>query len=463
MLDREEPLCVARSDERDQFVRLPEPLATLQHRCGGQENGQVAIPELLSLIKKARRLGLRLAREWAAFDGEKHVSGWAELSPLTDEITLLDIGCEILVQTWHERTVEAPVSQDIPSEIVGSSISALADLSISLDSERNVLFAATSDSGLDDTVEAINRARSQPWTSIVELPPGLDRPSLHWRLLDGALVSLPNVERQFELIFEPIGTSENRTGFHVHFLGLPRPVDKQDVASATISDGALISDDLVAALQVPVERIIANSQVITNRLPGPLTNEYADYALDMSNAGQYLQKLLTDLLDRETSEEPDVRPNEQVELAEITRRAKGMLSRKAADKAIQLILPPLNQRVCAHGEARKVLQIALNLLDNAISYSAQGSRVWLQVHQAANYGTLTVADQGPGLDERAQARVFDKFERLDREVDGGSGLGLYIARQLARSMGGTLTVESAPGHGARFTLALPNDDRQANR
>ena len=56
------------------------------------------------------------------------------------------------------------------------------------------------------------------------------------------------------------------------------------------------------------------------------------------------------------------------------------------------------------------------------------------------------------------AKVFEKFERLGRGGDGGSGLGLYISRRLARAMGGDLTVESAPGEGARFTLELPAAD-----
>jgi signal transduction histidine kinase len=59
------------------------------------------------------------------------------------------------------------------------------------------------------------------------------------------------------------------------------------------------------------------------------------------------------------------------------------------------------------------------------------------------------------LSPAEQARVFDKFERLGRSGDGGSGLGLYISARLARAMEGDLTVESAPGQGARFTLALP--------
>ena len=66
-----------------------------------------------------------------------------------------------------------------------------------------------------------------------------------------------------------------------------------------------------------------------------------------------------------------------------------------------------------------------------------------------------VADQGKGIAVEDQARIFGKFERVDASEPGGNGLGLYIARRLARAMGGDLTVESAPGEGARFTLTLP--------
>ena len=67
---------------------------------------------------------------------------------------------------------------------------------------------------------------------------------------------------------------------------------------------------------------------------------------------------------------------------------------------------------------------------------------------------MTVADQGPGIAAADQQRIFERFERAHSREDG-TGLGLAISRRLARSMGGDVTLDSAPGEGARFTLTLP--------
>ena len=97
----------------------------------------------------------------------------------------------------------------------------------------------------------------------------------------------------------------------------------------------------------------------------------------------------------------------------------------------------------------------LNLLGNALRYSPEGTTVRLEVKLRGKRASVTVADEGPGLTPEQQAKVFDKFERLGRGGDGGSGLGLYISRYLARAMQGDLTITSAAGEGARFTLELP--------
>jgi signal transduction histidine kinase len=98
----------------------------------------------------------------------------------------------------------------------------------------------------------------------------------------------------------------------------------------------------------------------------------------------------------------------------------------------------------------------MNLLTNAIRYTPEGGQVWIRADREGDLAALIIADQGKGIAPGDQARIFEKFERVDASEAGGTGLGLYIARRLARAMGGDLAVDSAPGQGSRFTFTLPS-------
>ncbi|MEP2380013.1 ATP-binding protein, partial [Parasphingorhabdus sp.] len=112
----------------------------------------------------------------------------------------------------------------------------------------------------------------------------------------------------------------------------------------------------------------------------------------------------------------------------------------------------------AKGEFRRVLQILVNLVGNAIRYSPDGSVIKIQVKAESDEVAITVSDQGDGIAIEDQSKIFEKFERLGRSGDGGSGLGLFISRRLAEAMDGSLSVESSPGKGTAFTLKLPARD-----
>jgi signal transduction histidine kinase len=96
-------------------------------------------------------------------------------------------------------------------------------------------------------------------------------------------------------------------------------------------------------------------------------------------------------------------------------------------------------------------------VNNAIRYTPGSSTVTLSCWTDGVRAWLCVADEGQGLTQEQVDRLFAKFERLGRSGDGGTGLGLYISRRLARAMGGDLSVEATPGQGARFVLELPAD------
>ncbi|MBL4859224.1 MAG: HAMP domain-containing histidine kinase, partial [Erythrobacter sp.] len=212
-------------------------------------------------------------------------------------------------------------------------------------------------------------------------------------------------------------------------------------------------------LRQPINRIIANAETIRTRLAGPLREEYSDYAADIASAGQHLLALIDDLSDLEVVEAEDfATAPDRIDVGDVARRACGILGVRAKERGIMLDPPAEGESQLATAEFRRVLQVLLNLIGNAIRYSPKESRIWVRLDSIGNRAMITVADQGHGLDEQQQEKVFEKFERLGRGEDGGSGLGLYISRRIARAMGGDLTVESAPGQGARFTLSVPLAD-----
>jgi signal transduction histidine kinase len=99
-----------------------------------------------------------------------------------------------------------------------------------------------------------------------------------------------------------------------------------------------------------------------------------------------------------------------------------------------------------------------NLLDNAIKYSPAGGRINVTVSPAAGRLRFTVRDEGLGIPRREHERIFEKFYRLDAPMTrgvGGSGLGLYICRELVGRMGGRIWVSSEPGAGSSFSFELP--------
>lgn len=213
---------------------------------------------------------------------------------------------------------------------------------------------------------------------------------------------------------------------------------------------------LDTALRSPLARIIGHADAIVTRDSGPLRQDYADYAGDIASAARHLLGLVDDLGDLEAVERADlVLDSEAIDLAEIARRAAGLLQARGHAGQVRIDRPGDHETLGARGDYGRVLQIAINLIANAVRYSPPGASVWLRTESEGDMVAMIVADQGKGIAPGDLVRIFDKFERVDSGEPGGSGLGLYIARRLARAMGGDITVDSAPGQGARFVLTLP--------
>lgn len=450
-------LATARTDSADRLVAADEPLAGLQVRCGGEPGGTIAIPALLDLVRKARRYALKLARPIAAQDGVEGITAWVEVQPASDG----GEGCEIAVHTWQS----APLASEDGAAVARRKAEidrAVAELTARLDANLGILAVDADAADLAPLVRRMRAGLGRRWTEFVAVDgEGQDRSPMHWRLLDGAMVDIEGSPRRWRVsLFPQPAGSADPVAFEL-CLTADSPLDPQrlrtDEPGAANGQG-IVGRDLAPVLRQPIARIIANAETIRTRLAGPLADEYSRYAADIASAGQHLLALIDDMADLEVVEADDFSTApDHIDLGDVARRAAGILGVKARERNIALIAPQAGETLPAIAEFRRVLQILLNLVGNAVRYAPAGSQVWVRLEQDEARARVIVADQGPGLSPEQQDRVFRKFERLGRSGDGGSGLGLYISRRLARAMGGDLTVESAPGQGARFILELAAD------
>jgi signal transduction histidine kinase len=446
----------ARTDARDWLIEADEPLAGLQLRSGGELPGIIASPALLELVRKSRLYGLRLARAIRAQDVAEQVTAWVEVEPAAGE------GCTIGVSNW--QTAPLPGENGEAAETRTAIARQLAELSARLGPRQELLAVDTDTAELQAVAERMREGLGQPWTEFVKLEGNVHDQPLHWRLLNGARLRLDGSPRHWKAHLVPLGQPEpGSAGFELHLVA-DEPLEEEPalVEAPKAAFGAGLGREIAPVLRQPVARIIANAETIRTQLAGPLAEEYSNYAADIAAAGEHLLALIDDLADLEVVEDEQfTTAPDRIDLADVARRAAGILGVRARERGIAIDPPKKGESVPATGEFRRVLQILLNLVGNAIRYSPEGSTVWIRVDHDGDRARLVVADQGQGLNEKQQARVFDKFERLGRGGDG-SGLGLYISRRLAHAMDGDLTVDSAPGQGARFVLELPSfDERRA--
>jgi PAS domain S-box-containing protein len=150
---------------------------------------------------------------------------------------------------------------------------------------------------------------------------------------------------------------------------------------------------------------------------------------------------------------------QQVEVVQLARDVVEEMRSLFADReeiSFELVVP--NSPEVLQGDGDKLRQVLINLLDNAVKYSPDGGRIELRVETHEDALRLLVSDEGLGIPSGDQGRIFGKFYRVDPQQSrgvGGTGLGLYISRELVRNMEGRLSVTSREGEGSTFVVELP--------
>ena len=233
------------------------------------------------------------------------------------------------------------------------------------------------------------------------------------------------------------------------FAGFGGTIHKEgEAAPVAVNDGPAFEDTLDEALRSPLARIISAADRIVERSDGPLRSDYANYASDIAAAGRHLLSVIRSM------GEGAAAPAQRIDLAALAVEAIALVQPLAQSREVELALEPADAPLLANGEARAIVQILVNILGNAVRHSTDKGQVAIRFEVAAGKCRVTIADQGPGIAPDDQQRIFERYEQVG-DAPEGSGLGLAISRRLARSMGGDIELESAPGEGARFTLVLP--------
>ena len=208
-------------------------------------------------------------------------------------------------------------------------------------------------------------------------------------------------------------------------------------------------------LRTPLNAVMGFAQLL--EADPTLGERQRQFAAESMRAGRHLLALVDDVLDLGRAESGDVTLTLQpLDPGVALRESLLLVGSMASDLLVQVTLPstPLP---AVRADPLRLRQVLTNLLSNAVKYNRRGG--WVRVEAAVADGrvALSIVDSGPGLDAAQQARLFTPFERLgaERGTVAGTGLGLTLSRQLARAMGGDISVRSAAGAGAAFTLTLP--------
>src|ERR1700738_5152433 len=129
----------------------------------------------------------------------------------------------------------------------------------------------------------------------------------------------------------------------------------------------------------------------------------------------------------------------------------------AASKGLKFTAAVQDELPMAHGDARRVSQVLLNLVGNAIKFTDKGE-VEIRAIMVKGQFVLTVRDTGPGIPDADQERIFGEFQQIDNSntrKKGGTGLGLAISKRMVEMQGGTISVDSVLGEGSTFRVVLP--------
>src|SRR5438045_421249 len=211
--------------------------------------------------------------------------------------------------------------------------------------------------------------------------------------------------------------------------------------------------------RTPLNAIIGFSEVLLQRMFGELNDQQADYLGDIVSSGRHLLSLINDILDLSKIEagrmELEAAP---FSLVAALNNAVTLVRERAQSHGIKLALDVAPELDTIVADERKLKQVVVNLLANAVKFTPDGGTVSLRAARENGEVRLSVHDTGIGIAPEDQERIFEEFQQATHQTEKsreGTGLGLSLSKRMVELHGGTISVDSAPGKGSTFTVELP--------
>jgi PAS domain S-box-containing protein len=241
--------------------------------------------------------------------------------------------------------------------------------------------------------------------------------------------------------------------------------EKVKAQSADLMKSAFLAT-MSHELRTPMNSIIGFTGILLKELAGPLNEEQKRQLSMVKNSGQHLLGLINDVLDISKIEAGRLKVSiYHFNYLTTLEKTIDFLLPQASKKEIQILSEISELNITLNSDERRVEQVLLNLISNAIKFSNQGT-ITVKVDVVDNLVVTQVIDQGIGMSKKDINKLFMPFIQLDggglSRTHEGSGLGLAICKSLIEKLGGTIQVQSKVGKGSNFTFTLPLDyDNQA--
>ncbi|HXO91169.1 MAG TPA: ATP-binding protein, partial [Stellaceae bacterium] len=211
-------------------------------------------------------------------------------------------------------------------------------------------------------------------------------------------------------------------------------------------------------LRTPLNAILGYAELLVDGIYGALPDRPKGVLERIQNNGRHLLALINDVLDLAKIEAGQLTLTlEDYALAEVVRSVVTATEPLATSKGLKFSSSLQADMPKGHGDARRLSQVLLNLVGNAIKFTDEGE---VEIRGSTDRGqfVLEVRDTGPGIPDADQERIFGEFQQIDNSntrQKGGTGLGLAISKRMVEMQGGTIAVESALGQGSTFRVTLP--------